>query len=114
MRKQQEVKITGQTENEEGRVKNRLFQISVREVISMLAGRRSNEESSIPSLRSGFPIASCGVVTRRWLDELSTLSFRTKMGSRWGLLGKDSMYSGIQSHTPVHVQQHMQIIKVIE
>lgn len=73
MREQQEVKTIGQQENEEGRVENRLFQISVREVISMLAGRRSNEESSILRLQSSFPIASCGVVAWRWLDELSTL-----------------------------------------
>lgn len=73
MREQQEVKTIGQRENEEGRVENRLFQISVREVISMLAGRRSNEESSILRPQSSFPIASCGVVAWRWLDELSTL-----------------------------------------
>lgn len=74
MREQQEVKATGQRENEEGRVESRLFQISVREVISMLAGRCSNEESSILRLQSSFPIASCGVVASRWLDELSTSS----------------------------------------
>lgn len=55
MREQQEVKATGQRENEKGSVENRLFLISVREVISMLAGRRSNEESSILRLQSRFP-----------------------------------------------------------
>lgn len=59
-------------ENEGGRVGNRLFQISVREVISMLAGRHSNEEPSVLKLQSSFPIASCGAVAWRWLDELST------------------------------------------
>ena len=42
----------------------------------MLPGRRSNEESSILKLQSCFPIASCGGVAWRCLDELSTLSVR--------------------------------------
>lgn len=42
----------------------------------MLAGRPSNEESSILRPQSSFPIASCGVVAWRWLDELSTLSIQ--------------------------------------
>lgn len=59
MREQQEVGTIGQSENKEGRVKNRLFQISVRELISMLAEKYSNEESSILRLQS---ITSCSVV----------------------------------------------------
>lgn len=59
MREQQEVGTMGQSENKEGRVKNRLFQISVRELISMLAEKCSNEESSIARLQS---ITSCSVV----------------------------------------------------
>ena len=71
MREQQEVKATGQRENEEGRG---FFRSQSERVISMLAGRCSNEESSILRLQSSFPIASCGVVAWRWLDELSTSS----------------------------------------
>lgn len=37
--------------------------ISVRGVISMLVGRRSNEEASVLRLQSRFPITSCAVVT---------------------------------------------------
>lgn len=59
MREQQEVGTIGQSENKEGRVKNRLFQISVRELISILAEKYSNEESSILRLQS---ITSCSVV----------------------------------------------------
>lgn len=98
MREQQEVKATGQRENEEGRVKNRLFQISVREVISMLARRRSNEESSILKLQSCFPITSCGVVAWRWLDELSTLSVQN--------VDVLSCALHSQSHTSEHAHPH--------
>lgn len=100
MREQQEVNATGQWENEEGRVENRLFQISVREVISMLAGRRSNEESSILKLQSGFPIASCGVVAWRWLDELSALSLQN--------VDVLSCTLHFQSHTFEHPDPHME------
>lgn len=72
MRELREVEATGQTENEDGRVGTGFFRY-VREVISMLAGIRSNEQCSMLKLQCSFPTASCGVVAWRWLDELSTL-----------------------------------------
>lgn len=64
-----EAKAAGPRRNEEGSVKNRLFLLPVGGLISMLLGRRSNEEASVPRLRSSFFITSCAVVTppERWL-----------------------------------------------
>lgn len=112
MREQQEVKATGQGENEEGRVESRLFfQISVREVISMLAGRRSNEESSISRLQSSFPTTSCGVVASRWLDELSTSSVQNV--DRHVGVGSSVMTACtlVSNHTHMRVHPHMQTLK---
>lgn len=66
-----EAKAAEPRRNEEGSVKNRLFLLPVGGLISMPLGRRSNEEASVPRLRSGFFITSCAVVTppppERWL-----------------------------------------------
>ena len=62
MREQQEAKATGYGENEKESVENRLFLISVREVICMLVGRRSNEESSVLRLQSELSITSWSIV----------------------------------------------------
>ena len=93
-----------------GRVENRLFQISVREVISMLAGRRANEESSVLRLQSSFPIASCGVVAWRWLDELSTLSVQNVDGHVGGGSWVTTACTPlVTNHT--HTHTHRQTLK---
>lgn len=93
-------------ENEKGIVENRLFKITVREVISMLAGRCSNEESSILRLQSSFPIASCGVVAWRWLDELSTLSAQNVDGYVGGGSWVMTTCTFVSNHTHLCMYTH--------
>lgn len=65
-------------QNKMVRLENRTFLISVREIISMQAERRSNEESSVRRLQSRFPITSCNgePVGMERVGWASTLSFQ--------------------------------------
>lgn len=87
--------------------KTGFFLLPVGGLISMLLGRRSNEEASVPRLRSGFFITSCAVVTPPPERRLGCHHRRTH--DRYQATGLKTQQTNSQTKTP-YVCSRMQTL----